>query len=108
MITTSEFNIDISARRFSKLLINWPEHIHAFDSVHEIQVLSSEEGFPVIHQRISCGVPLVSNRSMYTTLYHMKDDEELIPLGGEIPEDEDARLDRGFTYLVSDEGNEMW
>lgn len=108
MISVSQFNIDLSCRRFAKLLTNWNDHINKFDNIHTCQMLSSEEGYPIVHQRICPPVPLVSSRSMYHCLYHGKEGEEIVPLGGAIPEDENKRLDRGYTYLVSTSGNEMW
>jgi hypothetical protein len=48
---------------------------------------------------------MIAARSMYSTVFHGKDGEELKPLGGSIPEDEKERLSRGLTYLVSSRGN---
>jgi len=101
VITCAEYSIDISCRRFTKLLVEWVDHIHKFDSIHTAQMLSSEGGYPIVHQQVNAGVPMVAARSLYNCLYHGKEGEELIPLGGPIPEDEGERYDRGFTYLLS-------
>ena len=105
MITVAEYNIDISCPRFCKLLIDWVEHIHKFDSIHTMQQLMNDCGYPIVHQRINSGIPMIAARSMYSTVFHGKEGEELKPLGGSIPEDEKERLSRGLTYLVSSRGN---
>lgn len=85
MITVSEYNIDVGHKRFTKLLLEWPDHINKFDSVHTMQHLMKEDGYPIMHQRIAPGIPMVANRSLYHCVYHGKEGEELIPLAGPIP-----------------------
>jgi hypothetical protein len=53
---------------------------------------------------------MVSSRCLYHCYYHLKDDFEVEEIWGEgkIPEDEKERFAKGFTYLVSTLGNDMY
>ena len=70
----------------------------------------ANEGFPIVHQSTSNNVPMVSNRSCFTCFYHLKDEYEVEEVWGEgkIPSNEKERFEKGFTYLVSSRGNEMF
>ena len=70
----------------------------------------TNEGFPIVHQQFSSGVPLVAGRSFYNCYYHLKEDFEVEEVWGEgkIPTNEKERFEKGFTYLVSSRGNQMY
>ena len=93
-ILTHTLEVDgINKERFDELCRNYYDNVRAI-APENIQYFERGEdgGCKVIHQRITTGVPMVSNRSVITAAYHDKE--------------EDENGDEALIFILSSRGND--